>query len=145
MWFRKILILFLTLIFISEFAEAQQTPVKKDSTLLYRNIESYSKRNKFNTFIYRLIFKPVANGSKKAVKKRSYKKLIQKPYSDFQGKIIRHIDIVTLDPFGYSVTDTTAASKNRLIIAANSVHIKTQIIKIRNLLLIRENEPFNSY
>jgi hypothetical protein len=145
MWFKKIFILFCLSVFASVFAFAQETPVKKDTTQLYREIETYSKRNKFNTFIYRLIFKPITVITKKEVKKKTYKKLIQKPYSTFQGKIIRNINIVTLDPFGYSVTDTTTTSKNRLIRAGNYLHIKTQVAAIKNLLLIRENEPFNSF
>jgi len=145
MWFRRIFILFFVSVFLTVSAFAQQTPVKIDSTHLYKNIETYSKRNKFNTFLYGLIFKPINNISKKEVKKKVYKKLIQKPYSTFQGKIIRKIDIVTLDPFGYSASDPTVQSQSRLTKAGNSLHIKTQIIAIRNLLLIRENEPFNSF
>ena len=145
MWFKNIFILFFISVFISAFAFAQETPAKKDSTKIYKDIESYSKRNKFNTFMYRLIFKPISVISKKAVKKKVYKKLIQKPYSTFQGKIIRNINIVTLDPFGYSATDTSAVSQNKLTKIGNDLHIKTQIITIRNLLLIRENEPFNSF
>jgi hypothetical protein len=144
MWSKKLFILFF-LFLISAFVFAQETPVKTDSTHLYKDIETYSKRNKFNTFIYRLIFKPIAIISKKGVKKKVYKKLIQKPYSTFQGKIIRKIDIVTLDPFGYSVSDPTVVAQSKLTKAGNDLHIKTQIIAIRNLLLIRENEPFNSF
>ena len=89
-------------IFVSALATttafAQDTIVKTDTAKLYRNIETYSKRNKFNTFFYRLIFKPVTIISKKDLKKKSYKKLVQKPYTTFQGKIIRKINIVTLIP-----------------------------------------------
>ena len=145
MWSKKIFILFFVSVFISAFAFAQETPVKTDSTHLYKDIETYSKRNKFNTFIYRLIFKPITIISKKGVKKKAYKKLIQKPYSTFQGKIIRKINIITLDPFGYSAIDTTVVSQNKLTKAGNNLHIKTQTIAIRNLLLIHENEPFNSF
>jgi hypothetical protein len=145
MGFRRIFILFFVSVFLTVSAFAQQTPVKIDSAQLYKNIETYSKRNKFNTFLYGLIFKPISDKSKKEVKKKVYKKLIQKPYSTFQGKIIRKIDIVTLDPFGYSASDTTVQSQSRLTKAGNSLHIKTQIIAIRNLLLIRENESFNSF
>ena len=95
--------------------------------------------------MYRLIFKPVTPDSKnKEVKRKAYKKLIQKPYSAFEGKIIRNIDVVTLDPFGYSTTDTIIRKQNFLYKAGNGVHIKTQGITIRNLLLIHRNQPFNS-
>ena len=55
-----------------------------------------------------MFFKPVAPGIKK---KKTYKKLIQKPYSTFEGKVIRHISITTLDPFGYLIADTTAGTE----------------------------------
>ncbi|MCX6320529.1 MAG: hypothetical protein NTX93_01825 [Bacteroidia bacterium] len=145
MWFKKYFILFFVSFLLSDFVFAQQIPVKKDSTILYKNIESFSGRSKFTQFMYSLVFKPVTIISKKKeVQKKVYKKLIQKPYSAFEGKIIRNIDIVTLDPFGYSATDTTVAKQNFLYKAGNGMHIKTQSIAIRNLLLIRKNVPFNS-
>jgi hypothetical protein len=138
--------LFVFILFsISDFASAQQDSVKTDSTQLYKNIESYSKRSKLTGFLYRLIFRPVASDSKsKPVKRKVYKKLIQKPYRTFEGKIIRNIDVVTLDPFGYSASDTTVKKRNFLSRAGNRMHIKTQGITIRNLLLIHRNQPFNS-
>jgi hypothetical protein len=145
MYIKKILIPLVTAVLFSVVASGQVSYVKKDTTRLYRDIETFSKRNKFNTFMYRLIFKPIAAVSKKVTSKKPYKKLIQKPYSTFQGKIIRKINIVTLDPFGFSATDTTTIAKNWLIKTGNTLHIKTQRIAIRNLLLIRENEPFNSF
>ena len=145
MWFKNILILFFVSFSISDFVSAQQTPVKTDSTKLYKNIESYSKRSKLGKFIYGLVFKPIVTISKKnEVRKKGYKKLVQKPYSVFEGKSIRNINIVTLDPFGYSTSDTTVSAQNLLSKAGNNVHIKTHSITIRNLLLIRKNEPFNS-
>jgi len=141
MWSKTIFILFFVSILTTDFAFGQKTPAKKDSKKLYENIESYSGRSKFSKFTYRLVFKPVAPSSKK---KKVYKKLIQKPYSTFEGKIIRHINIVTLDPFGYSIADTIVASQNFILKAGNKLHIKSQSGTIRNLLLIRENKPFDS-
>ena len=142
MWFRNIFIFILISFLLCDFVSAQEPAVKKDSTTLYKNIESYSKRSKFKTFIYRLVFKPVATGSKKKESKRKgYKKLIQKPYNAFEGKIIRNIEVVTLDPFGYSANDTIISKQNFLTKAGNRIHIKTQGITIRNLLLIHKNAP----
>ena len=145
MWFKKKIILLFVSFLISDFAFAQQLPVKKDSTQLYKNIESFSRKSKLKTFIYRLVFKPVDSTSKnKEVRKKVYKKLIQKPYRLFEGKIIRNIDIVTLDPFGYSIPDTNKVAQNIIYKAGNGVHIKTQSSTIRNLLLFHKNAPFNS-
>lgn len=142
---RNIVLLFLISIFISESAFSQHDTVRKDSTHLYKNLESYSKRNKFNLFMYKLVFKSIATkSSKMKAKKRLYRKLIQKPYSTFEGKVIRNINIKTLDPFGYSIADTIVASQNFLAKAGNKLHVKSQLITIRNLLLIRQNQIFDS-
>jgi len=143
--FINISIFFIILIKSGGFAFAQETPVKKDSTHLYENIESYSKRSKFKTFIYRLIFKPVTPLIKeKKAGNAFYERLKQKPYSAFEGKIIRNIEIITLDPFGYSVTDTANRKKNSFYNAGNRLHIKSHSITIRNLLLFHRNQEFNS-
>lgn len=145
MLFRKFFMLFLVTISVGDFASAQQDSVKADSTQLYKNIESYSKRSRFTGFVYRLIFKPVTPDSKNhGVRRKTYKKLIQQPYSTFEGKITRNIEVITLDPFGYSATDTAVGKQNFLYKAGNGMHIKTQGITIRNLLLIHRNQPFNS-
>ncbi len=145
MWFKNISILIFVSIVTSDFTFAQRTPEKTDSIHVYENIETYSKRNKFSTFIYQLIFKPVkAILPKKKTKKKVNKNLIQKPYSSFEGKIIRQINIETLDPFGYSVDETLVASQNFISSTGNKLHIKSQPVTIRNLLLIRPNQPFDA-
>lgn len=145
MWLKKIIILLIISILVNDLAFAQQTPAKKDSTLLYKGIENYSKRSKFTKFMYGLVFKPVATkSSNKKGKKKVYKKLIQKPYSNFEGKTIRHINIETLDPFGFSIGDTIVPSQSFVNKTGNKLHIKSQPIAIRNLLLIRQNQPFDS-
>ncbi len=145
MGFKFIIMLLFVSVLTSGLAFAQEKPAKKDSTQIYRNIENYSKRSNFTQFMYSLFSKPVApDPSKKKAKKKVYKKLIQKPYSTFEGKIIRHITIVTLDPFGNSIGDTIAASLNFLTKTGNKLHIKSQVITVRNLLLIRENQTFDA-
>jgi len=141
MWSKTIFILFFVSILAIDLASGQTTPSKKETKELYENIESYSGRSKFTKFFYRLFFKPVASGIKK---KKVYKKLIQKPYSTFEGKIIRHIKIVTLDPFGNSIGDTITASKNFITRAGNRLHVKSHAFTIRNLLLIHKNQIFDS-
>ncbi|HLO59793.1 MAG TPA: hypothetical protein VK179_13680 [Bacteroidales bacterium] len=145
MWFKYLIILSIISFLTGNITFSQETPAQKDSTQVYRDIEAYSKRSKFTNFFYKLIFKPVVNvqPKKKAVKKK-YKKLIQKPYSAFEGKIIRNINIETLDPFGYSISDTSIKPQSSFLIHGNKVHVKTQYITIRNLLLFHQNQPFDS-
>jgi hypothetical protein len=102
-------ILFFVLLITNDFAFAQDTIAQKDSTRLYENIETYSEKSGFTQFMFRLFFKPV---SPAPAQKILNKRLIQKPYSSFEGKIIRQINITTLDPFGNSIGDTISASLN---------------------------------
>ena len=144
MCFKSLTILFFVFISTNDFAFAQQKPVAKDSTKIYSEIETFSKRGKFTKFMYSLIFRPVAATSNQKRGKKIYKKLIQKPYSAFEGKIIRNINIETLDPFGYSIGDTIFRPPNFLAKAGNKLHVKSQRITIRNLLLIHQNQVFDS-
>lgn len=141
----RLIISVVTLIITQCYVFAQDVPVKKDTTKIYAKIESYSKRSKVGTFMYQLVFKPVAIISKKPVKQKVYSKLIQQPYNTFEGKIIRNINIITGDPFGYSLTDPTLAKQNFLFRTGNTLHVKTQVITIQNLLLFRKNREFNSF
>jgi len=140
MWFRKIFLLLIFSFLSGDFAFSRET-VKKDSTHLYKTIETYSKKGRFTKLMYSFVFKPVASNP---AKRKKYKKLIIKPYSAFEGRIIRNIDIVTLDPFGYSIVDTIVAPKTILPKAGNFLHIKSLPITIRNLLIIKKNQVFDS-
>ncbi len=141
MRFRNVVILFFILLITNDVAFAQVTIVQKDSTHLYENIETYSERSKFTKFMFRLFFKPVAPD---LPQKKKNKRPIQKPYSSFEGKIIRNVNIETLDPFGNSIGDTIASSLNFITRTGNNFHIKTRTIAIRNLLLIRKNQTFDA-
>ncbi len=142
---RYFLILFYVAFSLIDSAFGQVTPTKADSSKLYEDIETLSEHNKFTKLMYSLIFKPAAPVVIiKKGKRKTYHGQIQKPYSAFEGKIIRNITIETLDPFGYSMTDTTIKKQNFLTKAENSLHIKTREITIRNLLLIRKNQLFDS-
>jgi len=144
-WFKKILILVFVAALTNDFAFAQKIPVTNDSTKVYKNIESFSVKRKSTRFVYELLFRPVVkNQAGKHVKKKVYKKLIKKPYSAFEGKIIRNINITTLDPFGNSIADTIVRRQNTIIDVGNKIHIKSQHITIRNLLLFRQNQEFDS-
>ncbi|MBN1791790.1 MAG: hypothetical protein JW830_14915 [Bacteroidales bacterium] len=144
-WLKNITLLLFISYAAIEFAFSQETSVKKDSTSLYKDIESFSKRRKITQFMYRVFFKPaVPVSSLKTAKKKGYRKLIQKPYSTFEGKTIRNIEIETLDPFGYSITDTGAAPKNFFLKTGNRLHVKSQQIAIQNLLLFHQNQVFDS-
>ena len=67
--------------------------------------------------------------------------LIQREYEKHNYKIVRHLDVVTLDAFGYSIHDSTRVPRNFLEKAGNAIHIKTNRGIVRNQLLFRRNKP----
>jgi len=110
---------------------------KKDSTEVYTKIRNYSKKNKFTQTLHKLLFR-----TKRAKKKEV---IVPTDSQSYDGKIIRKINIVTLDPFGNSVTDTVSHPKNWGERTGNKLHLKTKRIAILNLLLFKRNTPYDSY
>ena len=132
-------IFFVLIIFSYQLSFAQENGKKIDSSKMYRKIEKYSKKRKFTKFVYKLIFEPVAE---QKVRKSSFQKIKKPNYIQYEGKIIRNIEIITLDPFGFSDIDSTRVPSNFMDRTGNSLHAKTKNIAIRNLLLIKKNKPF---
>lgn len=137
MFKKQKLILFLLIFCFWQATFSQVKETKKDSSEVYKQIQTYSKKNKFTKLAHKLVFRPINVKTKKI-------KVTPKKYAKFEGKIIRNINIVTLDPFGYSEIDTTKKPKNWAERTGNRIHIKTNRLAIRNLLLIKKNKPLDS-
>lgn len=120
----------------------QESAYVKDTSRVYRRIEEYSKKRKFTRFLYRLVLRPVATKPVTTAKKKKHRP--QSLYKSYEGKIIRNINIVTIDPFGYTVKDTLLSSQNFFPRIGNRLHVRTQHLTIRNLLIIHKNKAFDS-
>ena len=119
-----------------------QKPERNDSSAVYREIESYSERSKFSKFVYDLFFKPI--NTMPPVPGKIKHRMAESTFKDYEGKVIRNIQVITQDPFGYFGDDGESVKQNILFRAGNRLHIRTQSNTIRNLLLFRKNEPFDS-
>lgn len=133
---KNIILVFLFLCFQPSFSQVNVP--KKDSLEVYKDIQIYSKKNKFTKFMHRLVFRPIYPNRSKT------KRIVSENYVDFEGKIIRNINIVTLDPFGYSEIDSSRKPRSWVELNGNFIHNKTKKFAIRNSLLIRENKPLDS-
>jgi hypothetical protein len=100
-------------------------------------LEDLSKKSKFGKFTHRLIFRPIN-------KRRRPQNIERVSFASSEGKAIRKIHIVTLDPFGFSISDTTRIPDSWLEKAGNAVHVKTKQFTIKNLLLFKKNQPLDS-
>ncbi len=116
----------------------QDNKTVKDSTDIYKKLENYSDKSKFTQLIHKWIFRPSKPEDKRRPKKKPN-------YSRYNGKIVRNIIIVSIDPFGYSVTDTTRTPHSWLEKTGNAIHIKSKEMAIRNFLLLKENKPLDTF
>ncbi len=134
----------LYLIFTAGICRAAFAQDVRDTTAagLYKKIEVYSSKRKITSLIHGLLVKPVAT-SVTPVHVVPDSHTIE-AYDGFEGKVIRRISISTLDPFGYSIYDSTVYPKSLLEKSGNTLHLKTQHFAIRNQLLIHTNERFDS-
>lgn len=133
-------LIFVLLLAVCSTLSAQEKEKVKDSAAVYKKIEEFSKKRGFTKFLHGLIFEPV---SQKRTVART-KQVPKKTFNRYEGKIIRKINVETLDPFGFSELDTISAPSNRLSRIGNRLHLKTKRLTVLNLLLFKRNKPFDS-
>lgn len=109
---------------------------------LFRNLENNRDKHAFNRFLYRMLVKRPS--TKKAVNTTERFQENKSVFLAAEGKPIRNISILTREPFGYSLTDSTEVPSNFLEKAGNTLHIRTKNFVIRNYLLAKEGEKFDS-
>ncbi|WP_300490415.1 hypothetical protein [Flavobacterium sp.] len=142
---QKIAAFLVVFLVLASHGYAQDNKTKADSSkVIYQDIEKFSKKKKFTSFIHRLIFRPTRSVTtpKKEIKNAPPPKAAS--YLLFEGKVIRNIKIETLDPFGYSVTDENEAPRKWIERFGNRIHIRTKNWTVRNLLLFKQNETVDS-
>ena len=124
------------LIFCSTWAFGQSDSIP-DSLRFYRQVEDVAKKKKTTFWLFREIFNlPSKKKTKEAARRRvNYEKL--------QGRVIRQIDVQSLDPFGYSVHDTSAKPSNVLEKTLNFLHQRSTKMSITNQLLYEPGDTLD--
>jgi hypothetical protein len=142
MLLRNSIIFYMLLVCTGGVAFAQEKPDTAGVPDVYKKIEEYSSRHHFTKLIHGLLLKPVTTSL--SVPAPVIDNLVDDPYLCFEGKIIRHIAITTLDPFGFSLEDTSAKPRSYVEKSGNALHLKTMNSVVRNRMLIHENDRFDS-
>lgn len=106
------------------------------------NNQKPQKKNNFFKSIENLVFKKKSTQKPTTVKEINKVETIN--YGPFEGKIIRNIDIQTMDPFGFSIDDSTQIPKKRIERLGNKAHLKTKKFTIRNILLFKPDQKLDS-
>lgn len=117
--------------------ETDSLKTQKDG--LVEKIVNEKERSGVGKLIRRLFVKKSGSSStKKEVQQRIL------PFSEAEGKIIRNIEINTLDPFGYSIEDLDRVPDKFIEKAGNTLHPKTKNFVINNYLLFEKGNDFDS-
>lgn len=120
--------------------QIEKDTIKQEQRQALQNLEKKARaRGGFLKFAHKLIFRPIQKRSGSSL---PYQNEIS--FRKFEGKIIRNIHITTLDPFGFSEKDSTRVPNNWGEKAGNWLHIKTRDRTVKNLLLFKKNEVFDS-
>lgn len=146
-------------IFAQEDKPVQDSTIMIEDSVIYNSIDEASGRNledsakyheferkteqsKFGRIFYRILFKPLG---KKAQPQYSTGQIIESSFHSLaQGKVIRNITVTTMDPFGYSLRDTSIHPSRAVLRFGNSLHSNTNTPVIRNLLLFNAKERYDS-
>ncbi|MEI6886026.1 MAG: hypothetical protein WCO02_16145 [Bacteroidota bacterium] len=108
----------------------------------YDSVFQRFNRHKFTKLLYSLAFvSPQMNTLPDSVQNIAS----ENPYKEFEGKIIRTIHVVTLDPFGPTVMDTARDVATSFGKFLNVVHIRSAPAVIRKMILIREGQALDPY
>ena len=121
-----------------------QTKAQNNDTIPKKNpIENNREpqKNKFIKSIEKLLYK---KPNQKPSNQKEIKKNESINYSSFEGKIIRNINIETMDPFGNSIDDSTQIAQKRFEKLGNKAHLKTKKFTIRNILLFKPDQKLDS-
>ena len=67
--------------------------------------------------------------------------LLNRQFDRHNFKIVRRVDIRTLDAFGYSLTDSVRQPRSFWEKSGNALHLKTARSRVRQVLLFRPGQP----
>ncbi|MDO5105655.1 hypothetical protein [Capnocytophaga sp.] len=113
--------------------------VQKDQDF-YGRLKSHLKKHKLTKNLVSFF----SDSPNQPATSKQIRKELNIDYQTYQGKIIRKINIVTLDPFGYDEKDLSKHPDSKLDRYGNALHIKTKSRTIKKQLLFHENKPMDS-
>lgn len=137
--YKKIAVIILLGLFIPFLSAAQE--VRKDST--ERDSLRFYKlaaKRKITYWLYLSIFVDPTKGNHVVSAKKKSTNPEADPFLKYKDKIIRHIDIVTLDPFGTSIEHLTEDEKDFFKRTANALHKRSTTRSISNQLLFEKGD-----
>jgi hypothetical protein len=123
---------------------ARDSVCKTDSLRFYRTLHDYALKRRITYLIYGAIFRDPPIAALSVVPAANAVIVPTESYKYYQGKIIRNIRIITVDPMGRVLNDTLIVPGGFIERAGNRLHIKTKNFVVRNKLLFENEDPLDS-
>ncbi|MBX0292271.1 hypothetical protein K3G63_17620 [Hymenobacter sp. HSC-4F20] len=108
-----------------------------DQERMLNNLKAYTKRKTIAGKAASALFNFTERREDKAGLDAT---LLDRQFDRHNYKVIRQINIRTLDAFGFSISDSLRTPNNILEKAGNTFHVKTSKLRVRQVLLFREGE-----
>ena len=105
------------------------------------SLEHRLHRNKLASWLYQVMFTRTPEGFNTDNRQNQ---VSENPFARYKGKIIRHIYLKKLPPFGTSITDTLNFEPTPFERLGNRLHLSTADRILRQNLLIKEGNPVNT-
>ena len=137
----KIFALFIFLLAATH-VSAQKDSSHRDTLALYKKIKKIAYKTKFTKALYHSIFVDPAPQKYEVISSINKTADKKKSKGELKG-IIRSINIIVYDPFGYSVNDTNKRDIEFLQKGGNKLHITSRKRIIKNLLLFKESDSLD--
>ncbi len=102
----------------------------KKQEQFYDSLKYKASQRKLTKMVYKFLISPPRPYVDKKALALNY-------YSQLEGKIISEIKIKSLDVFGPTFQDTSKVTSNKIEIAANKIHTKSNLKTIQKLLLFK--------
>lgn len=138
----QIILLLLSLIFSHQLSAQVITNDSLDNKkgAIVEILESNKQKSGFGKLMNKLFVKKSKSSStpNRGVLQR------ENPFNIAEGKVVRSIHINTMDPFGYSIDNPDRTPDRFFEKAGNTLHIKTRNFVVKNYLIQKKFERFDS-
>ena len=115
--------------------------ISKDETLIYSRIWNKASKRKLSGKLVRFLIEPPDKIDDTGNEKGNERSDV--PFIPYTGKAISKVHIITLDPFGTSVYDTTKIVTDGFSQWGNKMHFRTRAITISRDLFFKEGDKVN--
>lgn len=135
-----LIFLFLSLLPAGSGLKAQEVPLNDTlSKAFYDSLKVRAEKRRLTSLIYDMVIvNPVPPGSSRDKMKNT------SAYDEYEGRVIRHREIIRLNAFGTNIDDLTDNNPSKADNLLNSTYTKTKISILNRYLLFREGDTVSS-